>query len=149
LQLAENRARVFDELLDMAKAEVEVFAPEETNAVESVTRFSGSGVFKDSHLGYVEATFERQFHRPLPISAKGQTALHTALGFDHSGRVDVAVNPDEPEGIWLREMLEKLRVPYIALRAAIAGKSTGPHIHIGPPSLRLPAAEIASGGGQH
>ncbi len=149
LQLAENRARIFEELLAMAKVEEEVFGPEEPGASEAVTHFAGSGVFRETHLSYLEAMYERQFHKPLPISAKGQTALHTALGFDHTGRVDVALNPDDAEGIWLREMLEKLRVPYIALRSAIAGKSTGPHIHIGLPSPRLRATDLASGSGQH
>jgi hypothetical protein len=52
----------------------------------------------------------------------------------------VALNPDQAEGVWLREYLETRRVPYFAFRAAIPGKSTAPHIHIGPPSTRLRAA---------
>ena len=60
--------------------------------------------------------FARRFGKPLPISADGQTATHNALGFDHKGRVDVAVNPNEPEGIWLRHYLEAKRVPAPALQ---------------------------------
>ncbi len=153
LQLAENRARIFEELLSMAKAEEQFIVPAEEDEADfvPVQSYVGSGVFKETHLAYVADTFERQFKKPLPISAKGQTALHTSLGFDHAGRVDVAVNPDEAEGVWLRETLQKLRVPYIALRAAIVGKSTGPHIHIGMPSNRLRSADgfSGSGGGQH
>jgi hypothetical protein len=150
LQLAENRARIFEELLSMAKAEEQFIVPEDEEAdFVPVQSYIGSGVFKETHLAYVADSFERQFKKPFPVSAKGQTALHTSLGFDHAGRVDVAVNPDDAEGVWLRETLEKLRVPYIALRAAIAGKSTGPHIHIGLPSNRLRVADGASGSGQH
>ncbi len=150
LQLAENRARIFEELLSMAKAEEQFIVPADEEAdFVPVQSYVGSGVFKETHLAYVADSFERQFKKPFPISAKGQTALHTSLGFDHAGRVDVAVNPDDAEGVWLRETLEKLRVPYIALRAAIAGKSTGPHIHIGLPSNRIRTADGASGSGQH
>jgi hypothetical protein len=65
------------------------------------------------------------------------TAVHKALGFDHTGRVDVAVNPDSPEGIWLREYLDARAIPYYAFRVKMTGKSTNPHIHIGPSSTRL------------
>ncbi len=149
LQLAEGRARIFDDLLNMAKVEEQMFAEPElsTDSKPLVETYTGSGVFKDAHLKYVEAAFEKQFGKALPVSARGQSSLHTMLGFDHSGRVDVGVNPDEPEGQWLRRQLETLRVPYIALRAMIPGKSTAPHIHIGLPSLRLKPADPASGGG--
>ena len=43
--------------------------------------------------------------RVMPISADGETEVHHALGFDHRGRVDVAINPRAPEGIWLRRYL--------------------------------------------
>jgi len=51
----------------------------------------------------------------------------------------VALDPDEPQGVWLRHYLQKLRVPYYAFRSALRGRSTGPHIHIGPPSEPLRA----------
>lgn len=150
LQLAENRARIFEELLSMARAEEAFEMPPDEPAGElaPVQSYTGSGVFKEAQLGYVAAAFAKQFQKPLPLSARGQTALHTALGFDHSGRVDVAVHPDDAEGVWLRATLESLRIPYIALRATIAGKSTGPHIHIGMPSLRLRSGDALSGAGQ-
>jgi hypothetical protein len=149
LQLAESRAKIFEDLLNMAKAE-EVFESDpDLGPRPIVESYTGSGVFKDNHLAYIAAAFEKEFHRPLPISARGQTNLHTTLGFDHSGRVDVGLNPDEPEGAWLRKTLESLRVPYIALRASIPGKSTAPHIHIGLPSLRLKNPDTASGSGLH
>lgn len=151
LQLAENRARIFEDLLNMAKAEEIFETPEDEEAADHspIQSYAGSGVFKETHLTYVAGAFEKQFRKPLPVSAKGQTALHTFLGFDHSGKVDVAVNPDDAEGVWLRSTLESLRIPYIALRATIAGKSTGPHIHVGLPSSRLRTADAVGGAGQH
>ena len=149
LQLAESRARIFEDLLNMAKAE-EIFEashPEDDSPKPLIERFDGSGVFKEAHLKYVEAAFEKQFSKPFPVSARGQSNLHTMLGFDHSGRVDVGINPDDEEGLWLRSQLQTLRVPYIALRGMIPGKSTAPHIHIGLPSNRLRSADTASGGG--
>ena len=78
-----------------------------------------------------------KFDRPLPISAEGETELHRALGFDHRGRVDVAVVPSAPEGIWLRHYLQFRKIPYYAFSRAIPGKATAAHIHIGPGSTRL------------
>ncbi|WP_238325836.1 Atg14 domain-containing protein [Bryobacter aggregatus] len=149
LQLAENRAHIFQDLLNMAKAEelLQSVEPQEESAKPLVESFTGSGVFKDAHLKYVESAFQKQFHRPLPITAQGQSNLHTSFGFDHSGRVDVGVNPDDAEGKWLRSQLQTLRIPYIALRAMIPGQSTGPHIHIGLPSLRLKVPDLSSGNG--
>lgn len=149
LQLAESRARIFEDLLSRAKAE-EIFEaghPEDDSPKPLIESFEGSGVFKEAHFKYVEAAYEKQFHKPFPVSAHGQSTLHTMLGFDHSGRVDVGINPDDEEGQWLRSQLQTLRVPYIALRAMIPGKSTAPHIHIGMPSNRLKSADTASGGG--
>jgi hypothetical protein len=77
----------------------------------------------------------------LPISAEGETNLHRALGFDHRGRVDVAINPNASEGMWLRHYLQSLKIPYYAFTRAIRGKATAAHIHIGPGSTRLQNAD--------
>ncbi len=60
------------------------------------------------------------------------------MGFDHRGRIDVAIHPLAPEGIWLRRYLRSRKIPYYAFTFAIAGKATAAHIHIGPGSNRLP-----------
>ena len=93
-----------------------------------------------SHMAtfaHVEVDFEKQFGKPLPVSAMGETAVHRSLGFDHRGRVDVAIHPDQPEGRWLREYLVEKHIPYFAFRQAVPGKATGAHIHIGPLSTRF------------
>ena len=54
-------------------------------------------------------------------------------------RIDIALNPDQPEGVWLRRYLEARHIPYFAFWQAAPGKATGAHIHIGPESTRLSA----------
>ena len=84
----------------------------------------------------IKSFFISKFGRTLPVSAFGQTRLHSRLGFDHRNGVDVALNPDSLEG---RALLGKLRgfgVPFIAFRKAIPGIATGAHIHVGRPSHR-------------
>jgi len=104
------------------------------------TKYDGNGIFTPSDLQKVSVAFEAKFFKPLPISADGETATHRAMGFDHRGRVDVAVNPDMPEGVWLMKFLQTNRIPYFAFRMAVPGKATGAHIHLGPQSTRLKIA---------
>lgn len=146
VDLAESRARLFRELMAMARAELEaelavLDQPSEEPLKQAVEHYDGVGSFTDAQLHQVMAAFEREFGKPLPISALGQTAFHRSLGFDHRGRVDVALHPDDKEGIWLRQYLEAARIPYFAFRKPVPGSATGAHIHIGPPSTRLRAAD--------
>ncbi len=142
LDQAVSRARLLDELARMARTELAELSPPPTTPAEPrplVERFLGQSVFHPGVLRVITAAFEAEFGRALPISAAGDTALHRALGLDHRGRVDVALDPDEPEGAWLRNYLRQLNIPYYAFRSALRGRSTGPHIHIGPPSEPLRA----------
>lgn len=137
LNLALSRARLIRDLAEMARIEVAVLTQPPVTVPEAgpvAERFDGNGVFTAGWLSIITQAFERQFSKPLPISANGATALHRALGYDHRGRVDVALDPDRLEGVWLRKFLQNLGIPYFAFRRALPGKSTGPHIHIGPPS---------------
>ena len=142
--LAETRARLAREIAQQAEAEAALaarLAEAPSEAPKIAERFDGNGVFNATTLQQVEGAFQARFGKPLPISANGETAVHRALGFDHRGRVDVAVNPDQPEGVWLREYLAENRIPFFAFRQAVPGKATGAHIHLGPVSTRLAAAE--------
>ena len=103
-------------------------------------RYDGNGVFTPEIFARIQTAFDLRFGKPLPVSANGETAVHRALGFDHRGRVDVALRPDQPEGIWLRDYLRAHQVPYFAFTQAVPGKATGAHIHLGPMSTRLIAA---------
>ena len=137
---AEVRARLFQELAEIVRAEQEL-AAKLSEAPQDVTqlgdRFEGDGVLESDEMRAIVAGFVREFGKGLPVSANGETALHVSLGFDHRGRLDVALNPDSREGRWLRRHLEHLGVPYFAFRRAVQGQSTGAHIHIGPPSARI------------
>jgi hypothetical protein len=137
--LAETRARFTRELAQMACAEELLESrlnhnPQEVH--ELADRYDGDGVFNMGTFSRVELDFEKQFGKPLPVSAMGETAVHRSLGFDHRGRVDVAIHPDQPEGRWLLEYLVEKHIPYFAFRQAVPGKATGAHIHIGPMSTR-------------
>lgn len=138
--LAETRARLAHELTQMAQAEEALaarMAEEASEVPDLADRYDGDGVFSVSTFSRVETEFERRFGKPLPVSAMGETAVHRSLGFDHRGRVDVAIHPDQPEGRWLLEFLYENHIPYFAFRQAVPGKATGAHIHIGPMSTRV------------
>ena len=133
-RLVISRAALVKEIVRSARADLAA-----KNALKRgriMEKFGGNGRFNATDLSMVERAFVRKFGRTLPISADGDTSLHRALGLDHTGRVDVAVSPDQAEGIWLRKYLESLRIPYYAFRKAVVGSATAPHIHIGPPSFR-------------
>jgi hypothetical protein len=107
-------------------------------AIQGMEHYEGDGAFDEARdLPPLELAFSTKFDRSLPISAEGETEVHRALGFDHRGRVDVAVVPAAPEGVWLRQYLQLRKIPYYAFSRAIPGKATAAHIHIGPGSTRL------------
>lgn len=144
LTLATMRFHLLQQLRAAVDAEQEVIVALEQTPEELpplVERFDGGGVFREDDLRTIVLAFEKEFGKALPLSARGDTALHRALGFDHRGRVDVALYPDSPEGVWLRRLLERMGVPYYAFRGPAPGKSTAAHIHIGPPSARLRRAD--------
>jgi hypothetical protein len=140
--LAVSRAKVCQELVEMARAEQvrESQRPPAAEGNKDAVHFDGAGTFSTAQFQQLSTAYEHRFSKALPVSAMGETAVHRALGFDHRGRVDVALNPDAPEGLWLRHYLEARRIPYFAFWHAAAGKATGAHIHIGPESTRLTAA---------
>jgi hypothetical protein len=144
LVLAQNRVGLLDDVRHMADQEQRFERAARLGAArlnEVMVRYDGNGEFNLGDLRTISSEFQKQFHRALPISALGQTLVHRSMGLDHRNRVDVALNPDQPEGVWLRGFLERLHVPYLAFRNAFAGAATAPHIHIGTGSTRLRLAE--------
>ncbi|MGP8248073.1 MAG: hypothetical protein ACLQVN_26615 [Bryobacteraceae bacterium] len=138
--LAEARARLARELARMAEAEAALatrLAESLPPSPEVVERFDGDGIFTGAIFQRANAAFEAEFGKPLPVSAMGQTEIHRELGFDHRGRVDVALYPDQPEGQWLIRYLTLHRIPFFAFRQALPGIATGAHIHLGTASPRL------------
>ena len=142
--LAAERAEKVHDLTLMVETERSLedrIAAGPQTAHEAGERHDGNGVFNPSIFARVETAFEGHFGKQLPVSALGETAVHRALGFDHRGRVDVAIHPDQPEGIWLRSYLDEKHIPYFAFRQAVRGKATGAHIHLGPVSGTLARAD--------
>jgi hypothetical protein len=139
--LASAQARIF------AKAEAAALAARSSHKEKTILpnfeignmeHFEGLGTFDEPRdLQGIGRAFEAEFDHRLPISADGETEVHRALGFDHRGRIDVAIDPRAPEGVWLRRYLRSRKIPYYAFTSAVAGKATGAHIHIGPGSNRL------------
>jgi hypothetical protein len=97
-------------------------------------RFDGVSAFTDADLDAMEQAFLKHFGKPMPVSTRGDSAVHRAMGFDHRGRFDVAVSPSQPEGVWARRYLTEKHVTFFAFRSAVPGRATGAHIHIGPAS---------------
>jgi|tagenome__1003787_1003787.scaffolds.fasta_scaffold20973177_3 hypothetical protein len=138
LGFAKDRVRLLGELATMAENERQLARSADASSLRtSVIRSNGNGSFSLGDLTAIQAQFENRFHRPLPVSALGQTLTHQSLGLDHRNRVDVALSPSQTEGIWLLNLLDRLHVPYLAFRTAVAGAATAPHIHIGLGSTRL------------
>lgn len=121
-----ERARV--ERIEHSKPPGPVVA---TEAVE------GTGKWKIADAARVESFFESRFKRSLPLTAFGQSDLHTRWGLDHRNGMDVGLHPDSVEGRALIEFLRGETIPFLAFRGPIPGVATGPHIHIGNRSSRF------------
>jgi hypothetical protein len=111
--------------------------PEDTQPTAPASRFVGDWSITDS--ARVEKFFMAKFDRRLPLTAFGQSDLHTRWGLDHRQGIDVGLHPDSPEGRELINFLRAEKIPFLAFRGPVPGVATGPHIHIGKGSHRLPA----------
>ncbi len=133
-ELADSRSRLVRELATMARAENYV---DELEDEDLAFASEGDASQWDSDIAEIDAIYFNEFGQHLPISAAGDTDLHRSMGFDHTGRYDVALNPDDLEGFFLTTLLDSWGIPYIAFRSAVPGQATGPHVHIGRPSLHI------------
>ena len=119
-----DRARVLR--IEFPKSENEAAVPAEKNP----------GKWRLSEAGKVKAFFLTKFNKPLPLSAFGQSDLHTRWGLDHRNGMDVNLHPDSVEGRALVNYLRAEAIPFLVFRAPIPGVATGPHIHVGNRSSR-------------
>ncbi len=143
LEMADSRLKLLADLREMADNEQRLLHAQAGAASPKnlMVRYEGNGLFDLGDLTAISSQFQKRFHHALPISALGQTLVHQSMGLDHRNRVDVALNPNQPEGLWLRALLERLHVPYFAFSGAVAGAATAAHIHIGTGSTRLKLAQ--------
>jgi hypothetical protein len=96
----------------------------------------GIGKWRLADAAKVKEFFSNRFNRPLPLSAFGQSDLHTRWGLDHRNGMDVGLHPDSTEGRALIEFLRAESIPFLAFRGPVPGVATGPHIHVGNRSSR-------------
>lgn len=150
-QLAEAEDKVLDAKKQISEADgviAEVTAAEQLEKMRPAAsgafistmafiRFTGNTGWNIAEASKVQGFFSSRFGRVLPVSAFGQSATHDRLGYDHRNAMDVAVHPDSAEGQALMAYLRSAGIPFLAFRQALAGSSTGPHIHIGYPSKRF------------
>jgi hypothetical protein len=128
-------------LAGYARREKEEPVPEARRASTVVTsafvRYDGLADWSLEQAGKISKFFLDHFGYAMPISAMGQSPTHDRMGLDHREAMDVAIQPDSPEGQGLMAYLRKAGIPFIAFRNRVRGMATGAHIHIGRPSLRL------------
>jgi hypothetical protein len=153
-RLTDTRSRLAE--CDSLALEVRLAIEQESGSHEgdaatrdAVIFFAGKVRWSSDSIGDLSRFYTTKFGAPLPVSAIGQTALHTRMGFVHKDAVDVALHPDSVEGQDLMTYLRQAEIPFIAFRQAVAGSATGAHIHVGPPSLRVypPGAHVSAVGG--
>jgi hypothetical protein len=128
-------------------ARLPALRPGQYEAGAEFVRFSGRQPFSLAHMRPLEQFFIARAGRRLPVSAMGQSDVHTRLGLDHRHAVDVAVHPDSEDGRLVMAWLRERGISFIAFRGALAGAATGAHIHVGAPSERFaaPPPRTASG----
>ncbi|HJX11679.1 MAG TPA: hypothetical protein VJ733_14425 [Candidatus Binatia bacterium] len=146
VQIQEARRSLTETDLALAEAtmgdELERLPPlavNEFSETERLSRFNGGSSWSLKEAPTVEKYFSQTFGHHLPISAYGQTATHDRMRFDHRNAVDVALHPDSAEGRALIKHLRGSGIPFVAFKNAVPGAATGPHIHIGKPSVRMAA----------
>lgn len=115
---------------------VEYPKPAEAEATTN-TPLEGTGKWKLADAQKIQDFFLARFKKSLPLTAFGQSDLHTRWGLDHRNGMDVGLHPDSSEGRALIEFLRNESIPFLAFRGPVPGVATGPHIHIGNRSPRV------------
>jgi hypothetical protein len=85
-----TRAGLVHELAEMARAEQQAIESQEDQEVLG-RRWEAPSWSASTETGPSRRkiskrllAYEKQFHKPMPISAQGETALHPVVGFDHA-----------------------------------------------------------------
>jgi hypothetical protein len=115
---------------------VRVEHPKPPEAATPSAPLEGTGKWKLADSQKIQDFFFTRFKKTLPLTAFGQSDLHTRWGLDHRNGMDVGLHPDSNEGRALIEFLRNESIPFLAFRGPVPGVATGPHIHIGNRSPR-------------
>lgn len=118
--------------------------PGQYEASEGLIRYAGTRDLSPSELATLDRHFVLRLGRTLPVSAIGQTDVHTRLGLDHRHAVDLALHPDSVEGRLVMAWLRDRGIAFLAYRGPRTGAATGAHIHVGSPSGRVTRVTAAS-----
>ena len=110
--------------------------PKPAGEVEDIEVAGPARKWNLAEANKVKEFFFARFNRPLPLSAFGQSDLHTRWGLDHRNGMDVNLHPDSDEGRVLVAFLRAESIPFLVFRGPIPGVATGPHIHVGNRSSR-------------
>jgi hypothetical protein len=116
--------------------------PGQYEATDMLVRYHGARELSAAALASLQRYFAVRGGRMLPVSAAGQTEVHTRLGFDHRHAVDLALHPDTDEGRLVMAWLRERGIAFLAFRGARSGAATGAHIHVGRPSERIRTAGL-------
>jgi hypothetical protein len=116
---------------------VRVEYPKPVDSAPASEPSPGTGKWRLADAAKVNDFFRAKFKRKPPLTAVGQSDLHTRWGLDHRNGMDVGLHPDSVEGRALIEFLRKEAIPFLAFRGPVRGVATGPHIHIGNRSPRV------------
>ena len=116
---------------------VRVDYPKPAEAETTPAPLVGNGKWKLADAQKIQDFFFAKFKKSLPLTAFGQSDLHTRWGLDHRNGMDVGLHPDSTEGRALIEFLRNESIPFLAFRGPVPGVATGPHIHVGNRSPRV------------
>ncbi len=137
--MAENDMAITEAAMEDELIRLPIPAVNALSETSRLSRFNGGARWSLNQASIVEEFYSQKFGRTLPVTAYGQTATHNRMRFDHRDAMDIALHPDSAEGRALIDHLRRSGIPFIAFKGAVAGASTGAHIHIGRPSQRMAA----------
>jgi hypothetical protein len=115
--------------------------PGQYEASGALIRYHGTRELSDGELALLERHVASRGGGTLPVSAMGQSDVHTRLGLDHRHAVDLALHPDSVEGRMVMGWLRARGISFLAFRGARSGAATGAHIHVGRASERWGARD--------
>lgn len=82
-------------------------------------------------LSSIQEFYKKATGLELPISNKGQGAIHNSWKLDHRNAADIGLDPRSKEGQQLISYLKENNIPFAAFNGSVPGVATSKHIHVG------------------